>query len=50
MKRWGLTQALGLVQTPELCAFADLTFDYDVAYGTDDDGLTLNLEPTEEAP
>jgi hypothetical protein len=23
---------------------------YDVAYGTDDDGLTLNLEPTEEAP
>ena len=26
------------------------TFDDDVAYGTDDDGLTLNLEPTEEAP
>jgi hypothetical protein len=26
------------------------TFDDDVAYGTDNDGLTLNLDPTQEAP
>jgi hypothetical protein len=26
------------------------TFDYDVPHGTEDDGLTPNLEPTEEAP